>query len=94
MTMGLFSDLILLPLLPLRGTVWVAEQLTEEAERQLADQHDPRRVLARLSDARDRGEISAQDFDQAEEDLLRQIVGPAVRLGRGHGASEQDWSDE
>src|SRR5205085_6726563 len=33
--MGLFTGLLMLPLAPVRGTVWIAEQIREEAERQL-----------------------------------------------------------
>jgi hypothetical protein len=79
---GLFSELLMLPLLPLRGTVWVAEQLVEEAERQQAEQRDPRRVLAGLAEARDRGELSQEEFDEMEEELLQQMVGPTTLLGR------------
>ena len=31
--MGLFTGLLTLPLAPVRGTVWIAEQLAAEAER-------------------------------------------------------------
>ena len=33
--MGLFTGLLTLPLAPVRGTMWVAEQLMAEAERRL-----------------------------------------------------------
>ena len=32
--MGLFTGLLTLPLAPVRGTVWIAEQLAAEAERE------------------------------------------------------------
>ena len=41
--MGLFTGLLTLPLAPVRSTVWVAEELADEAERQLRD--EPRRRL-------------------------------------------------
>ena len=35
--MGLLTGLLTLPLAPVRGTVWIAERLLEEAERELSD---------------------------------------------------------
>ena len=43
--MGLFTGLLLLPLAPLRGTIWVAERLAEYAERELNDEQTVRRLL-------------------------------------------------
>ena len=33
--MGLFTGLLTLPLAPVRGVVWIAEQVTDEVDRQL-----------------------------------------------------------
>src|SRR5439155_21924405 len=44
--MGLFTGLLTLPLAPVRGTVWIAEQLAAEAERELRDERSVRRRLA------------------------------------------------
>ena len=43
--MGLITGLLTLPLAPVRGTVWIAEQLTAEAERELREAQSPRRRL-------------------------------------------------
>jgi len=43
--MGLLTGLLTLPLAPVRGTVWIAEQLAAEAERELRDERSPRRQL-------------------------------------------------
>src|SRR4051812_21753264 len=48
MRMGLFKELALLPLAPVRGTTWVAQQLAEEADRQLYDQDRIKRELVQL----------------------------------------------
>ncbi|MFE6287238.1 gas vesicle protein GvpG [Streptomyces sp. NPDC057877] len=68
--MGLVSGLLLLPLAPVRGTLWVADHLVTEARRQA---HDPRAVRARLAalnDALDRGDIDEAAFEREEERLL------------------------
>lgn len=72
--MGLISGLLTLPLAPVRGTVWIAEQLLAEAERQL---DDPAAVEARLRDAEAAlaaGEISEEEFDAIEEDAVLRLM--------------------
>ena len=68
--MGLFTGLLTLPLAPVRGVMLVAEVLAEEAERELAAQQSPERALADLEAARASGEISEEEFEQAEAELL------------------------
>ena len=54
------TGLLTLPLAPVRGTMWIAERLLEEAEREL---NDPALVEQRLLDAEtrfERGESAAQ----------------------------------
>jgi hypothetical protein len=46
--MGILTGLLTLPLAPVRGTVWIAERLLEEAERQ---RRDPRAIEAQLLEA-------------------------------------------
>jgi hypothetical protein len=77
--MGLFSGLLTLPLAPVRGVVLIAEVLAEEAERELAAQRSPERGLADLEAARASGEISEEEFQRAEADLLDRLI--AERAG-------------
>ncbi|MET9778115.1 gas vesicle protein GvpG [Streptomyces sp. NPDC006367] len=80
--MGLVSGLLLLPLAPVRGTVWVADRLLEEARRQT---HDPRAVQARLAAlnrALDEGAIDEAAFEREEERLLALLERPARASGR------------
>ena len=72
--MGLISNLLLLPLAPVRGVVWVAEQIEEEAERQW---YDPATINAALDDLdarREAGLISNEDADRLEEELVRRLM--------------------
>jgi hypothetical protein len=46
--MGLLTGLLTLPLAPVRGTIWIAERLLEEAEREL---NDPAAIEQQLVDA-------------------------------------------
>ena len=73
--MGLLTGLVTLPLAPVRGTVWVAERLLEEAERQL---NDPEVIEQQLLDAEarlERGQITDDELEQIEDELLRRLGG-------------------
>lgn len=72
--MGLIGNLLLLPLAPVRGVVWVAEQIQEEAERQW---YDPVTIHAALDDLdarREAGLIPDEDADRLEEELVRRLM--------------------
>ncbi|WP_329224872.1 MULTISPECIES: gas vesicle protein GvpG [unclassified Streptomyces] len=71
--MGLFSQLITLPLAPVRGALWVTQQLTETAERQYYDPAPVRRELIALEQELVEGRISEQEFDRREDQLLDQL---------------------
>ena len=72
--MGLFTGILTLPLAPVRGTVWVAELLAQEAERELRDAQSPQRALAELEAARAAGELSDEDFAEAEAELIDAMI--------------------
>ena len=72
--MGLLTGLLTLPLAPVRGTIWIAEQLLEEAERQF---NDPVAIEQRLDEAEaalERGELTQEEFDELEEELLARLT--------------------
>lgn len=72
--MGIVSGLLGLPLAPLRGTVWVAEQVRDEADRQL---HDPaliRRQLEQIAEARREGTIDEEEAAGAERELVSRLI--------------------
>ena len=78
--MGLITGLLTLPLAPVRGTVWVAEQLAAEAERELQRQRSPRRRLLVAERQLELGVISLEEYEAIEEEALDQIE-----------AEEQAW---
>jgi hypothetical protein len=71
---GLISGLLTLPLAPVRGTVWLAERLQEQAENELYDESAIRAELFELEDARSAGELSDEEIDAAEDALLEVLV--------------------
>jgi hypothetical protein len=72
--MGIFSGLLLLPIAPVRGVGWVANVLAEEAERELESKESPERALADLQAARANGEISEEDAEALETQLVERML--------------------
>ena len=78
--MGLISGLVLLPLAPLRGTIWIAERLAEYAEEQLDDERANRRLLLEAEAALEAGDLSEAEFDRIEDELLDRLE--VVQMGK------------
>jgi hypothetical protein len=72
--MGLFTALLTLPLAPVRGTMWIAEVLLEEAERQQRDPAVIEQQLAEADEAYERGELTAEELAEIEDELLGRLL--------------------
>jgi gas vesicle protein GvpG len=83
---GLFTGLLTLPLAPVRGVTWVAEQLLEEAERQLYDERNIRRELMQLEMDYEDGKIGEHERDMAEQSLME-------RLAVSHARAAPPWEE-
>ncbi|QKV98374.1 gas vesicle protein GvpG [Streptomyces sp. NA02536] len=68
--MGLLAALLTAPLAPVRGVVWVADQLAEAADREVNDPVAVRARLAALNRALEDGEIDLVRFEREEDRLL------------------------
>lgn len=67
--MGLLTGLLTLPLAPVRGTAWIAEQIAAEAERELRGEA-PRRRLLEAERQLEVGAISIEEYEAIEEEAL------------------------
>ena len=83
--MGLFSALVSLPLAPVRGVIWVAEQVREEAEREYYDPGTIRRQLDEVAEARENGAIDDTEADALEEALVARLIEANRRRRQGEG---------
>jgi hypothetical protein len=72
--MGLVTGLFGLPLTPVRGVVWLAEQILEEAEDQYYDPGRIRAQLEQVDEARRRGDLSEVESAEIEDDLLERLM--------------------
>jgi hypothetical protein len=91
--MGLLTGLLTLPLAPVRGTVWLAERIAEEAARELDEELRTRRELERLQLAYEAGELEKDDFVRQEDELLERLIelqeAGALRERGGIGNGQQ-----
>ncbi|MCD2198119.1 gas vesicle protein GvpG [Actinomycetospora endophytica] len=73
--MGFFTELLLLPLAPVRGVSWVAAQIQDQVDYRLNDPGVIRAQIDELDAAFDREEITEAERDEQQEVLLRRLVG-------------------
>jgi chorismate mutase len=81
--MGFLTELLALPLLPLRGVVAVAEQIRQQAEEEY---YDPARIRAQLEEIdrlRAAGDLSAADAEAWEEELIERLIEGQHRAREG-----------
>jgi hypothetical protein len=71
--MGFLTGILLLPLAPLRGTIWLAERLAEVAERETDDETAFRRLLVEAEIAFESGELTEAEYEQVEDELLERL---------------------
>ena len=72
--MGLISGLIKLPLAPVTGTVWLAEQIQAAAEAEYYDEGAIQAQLREIDAARAAGTIDDAEADAAEDALLERLL--------------------
>jgi Gas vesicle protein G len=72
--MGLITGLLTLPLAPVRGTVWVAEKILEQAESEFYDEGAIRAQLMQIEAAREAGEIDEEEAARLEDMLIERLI--------------------
>ncbi|MDO0924899.1 gas vesicle protein GvpG [Streptomyces sp. TG1A-8] len=82
--MGLIGEVLLLPFAPVRGGAWAIRQVLQEAERIYYDPATVRADLARLEEQLEAGEITEEEFDRREDELLDRLE-TALRSGTNTG---------
>lgn len=72
--MGMLTGLLGLPLAPVRGVVWLAEQIHDEAEARYRDPARIRAELERVDQARREGRLTEAECAELEDELLRRLM--------------------
>ena len=82
--MGLLGNLLTLPVMgPIKGIIWIAEKVVEQAEREAYNEDNVRGQLMELELRLDLGEITEEEYAVAEEELLARL-----RVAREHQAEQ------
>lgn len=77
--MGLFTGLLTLPLAPVRGVAWVAEQVANEVERQMYDEDQIRAELLQLEMEFDDGLIGEEERNMLQDELVERLAESQAR---------------
>ena len=72
--MGLITGLLTLPLAPVRGTIWLAERIQEQAEAELYDESAITASLQELDALRETGELDEAEIAEAEDALIERLM--------------------
>jgi Gas vesicle protein G len=72
---GVIKEMALLPVAPLRFTVWIASKVAEEADHQQNSPEARVRRLREIEDARARGELDEEQAAELESRILEQAGG-------------------
>jgi hypothetical protein len=84
--MGLITGLLGLPLAPLRGVVFVADQVHKQAEEEFYDPARIREEMEHVQRLREDGAISDEEATSWEDQLVeRLMVARDLRRGARHG---------
>lgn len=68
------TGLLGLPLLPVRGVMWLAEQILDQAEEQFYDPARIRAQLEQVDEARRSGELTEEECAEIENELLQRLM--------------------
>lgn len=72
--MGLITQVLTLPLAPVRGVGWVLDQVVQTAEEEYYDPAPVRAELRELERALIEGRIDEEEFDRREDELLDRLI--------------------
>ncbi|MBE1534555.1 gas vesicle protein GvpG [Actinomadura algeriensis] len=72
--MGLITQVLTLPLAPVRGVGWVLDQVVQTAEQEYYDPAPVRAELRELERALLEGRIDEEEFDRREDELLDRLM--------------------
>jgi hypothetical protein len=74
LAVGLFTALLTLPVAPVRGVIWLSERVLDQAAAEECDPAEIYEQLAEIDEARALGEVSAEDSEDAEAELIARLM--------------------
>jgi hypothetical protein len=85
---GLIRELVLLPVAPVRGVVWVAGRIAEQAEQERYGEAASVQRLDQLEEARKSGELDEEKAKELEEQVIQEQLSRAADVQQ-EGAAER-----
>lgn len=79
--MGLITGILGLPLAPMKGTVWIAEQIRAQAEEEYYDPANIKKQLDEVDRLRSTGELSDEEATELEDELVDRLLVSRSRPG-------------
>jgi hypothetical protein len=79
--MGLIRELSLMPVAPLRFTLWVAGKVAEQADHERNSPEGRLRRLREIEQARVRGELDDEQAAELEAQVVEEAAGLEPRYG-------------
>lgn len=76
--MGLLSTVLGLPFAPVRAVISLGEVIQRRVEQEMHDPASARRELEAIEEARQAGEISAEEEAEAQQRVLDRMAQPVV----------------
>jgi hypothetical protein len=84
---GLITGLLTLPVAPVRGVLWVAQQITDEVNRQYYGEGAIAKELRQADDARKAGLLDEEEAARREQELIDRRIAAAAGPAAGGGGS-------
>lgn len=72
--MGLITGILTLPLAPVRGTIWIADQVLQQAEEAYYDPGAIRGALDEVDRRRQAGELTEDEATAQEDALVERLL--------------------
>jgi len=72
--MGLITGILTLPLAPVRGTIWIADQVLQQAEDAYYDPGAIREALDEVDRRRQAGELTENEATAQEDALVERLL--------------------
>jgi hypothetical protein len=82
---SLIKELLLLPIAPVRGTLWVAERITDEVEREHSSGGAAVEQLDQVEEAKESGEVDEKEAEERQDQIVERQLVRAVEADSGKG---------
>ena len=83
MLVGLMKQLVMLPVAPLRLTVWVGDKVAEQVDREQSSPEAHMRRLREIDEKRQHGELDEEQAAEAEAKIIEAETDTAPLGGAG-----------